>query len=228
MMQDANTRGEAGGVCARPPSRDETSESTRILFALLLTMTLSLFACGRKDEGAQEPGSQSSSRASSHSGKAEMSSKPAPVAQPDAIPQRGEIALAIEERLEGEATELNIAELLIGRELALHGFKLVAPEVSADYTLRGKLESVFHKRHVFEYKGAETLLEHQFRGWGRLVLTHVSSGESEIIEIPEQPGLVNGRNDLEDAKRDIRRLLATEFARRLVNGELLGHTELVA
>ncbi|MFQ5653226.1 MAG: hypothetical protein ACE5GW_00670 [Planctomycetota bacterium] len=152
---------------------------------------------------------------------------------------RGTFFVAITETLEGEPTEVNIAEHLITRTLLGHGLTPAPRRENARYLLEGTLTCAYHKELTFEFGDMKQLLEHQYKALFECSLTDTrpgaaageSSGEHtsgepdvEVLDFPEP--LINGRTDRKLARRDIRRRAATNICERMMNGRLLGRPEI--
>ncbi|MCA8959032.1 MAG: hypothetical protein KDC38_00905 [Planctomycetes bacterium] len=139
--------------------------------------------------------------------------------------ERGKFYIELTENLEGRVPEDEIAEFLITKQLLLHGFHRVDKKEEARFVITGSLEYTYHKELTFDYGGTSQHLEHQFKALAELTLTDTqAAADSELrdewFDFPE-PGLINGRTDRKDARRDIRRLAATKLSERIVNGKIL-------
>lgn len=143
--------------------------------------------------------------------------------------QRGTVFVQIEETLDGESTDFNISQLLLERRLLHHGFALAPEARSARYLLEGKVEARFYRQHTFDYQGASQHLEYQFEGTAHLTLTDTQAsageGEARTEEFQSAAPEIYGRTDMDDAKRDIRRKVATDISLQVVSGRLLGDAE---
>lgn len=147
--------------------------------------------------------------------------------------ERGTFYVSIEETLEGQATDPNIAELLVVRRLIQHGFQQASSEADARFVITGKVTCTYLQETRFEFEGQGVTLEHQFEGQLDCKLvdkkTPAPSGSedrfrTERFSFPEP--LVNGRNRIEDAERDIRRRVATILSSNIAGGEILGRPEI--
>ena len=140
---------------------------------------------------------------------------------------RGTISVSVAETIDGQPTEMNISQFLLEKAFLLHGFRL-APAAEARYRFEGTLACTFFQELTFDFQGASQLLEHQFHALfeGRLIDTGDPSmeGSGERVEeftFPEP--MMNGRTDLDLARRDIRRRAATLLVQRSLGGEILGN-----
>ncbi len=143
---------------------------------------------------------------------------------------RGTIAIVLAETLDGETTQVNIADLLITRSLLQHGYRL-APKGKARFLVEGTLTCTYFRHTTMTLGGVEQHLQHQWHA--RFDCTVTDRGEKgkrskepkiESFSFPEP--LMDGRRDPTAAKRDIRRRAATDMAMRLTRGELLGNPEI--
>ena len=128
---------------------------------------------------------------------------------------RGTVFIDIDETMDGEESDVNIAELLVGRSFLHHGFHF-APEETARYRVTGTLTCTYHQDLTIELAGVEQHLEHQ---WDSMMhITIEDRGEDlanrddptlTVYSFP-QP-LRNGRIEDAAARRDVRRRAATEM-----------------
>ncbi|MEM7263789.1 MAG: hypothetical protein AAF488_17505 [Planctomycetota bacterium] len=143
---------------------------------------------------------------------------------------RGTFYVSIEETLEGEKVDGNIANVLFTKQMLLHGFQLVGDAAKAQYKIVGKIEYAYHKQVTFDYGGTSQHLEHQYKALAEITLTDTKAPKDsdkgeEFFDVPE-PGMINGRTEKDDAKRDIRRYAATKLSKRIVQGKLLAQEHL--
>ncbi|MCI0651574.1 MAG: hypothetical protein L0Z55_06810 [Planctomycetes bacterium] len=144
--------------------------------------------------------------------------------------QRGTVHVAIEETLDGEPTEQNVATQLVTRALVLHGYTPVADPSQARFLIEGKNTSTFFQDLKFRVLGQETHLEFQYEGEMSATVTDTTlasgaAGRTETIEVPRER---YGRTDGELAERDIRRLVASSATIKLMRTKLLGDARVIA
>lgn len=140
---------------------------------------------------------------------------------------RGTVAIEVTETIDGEVPEMNISKFLLEKAFLLHGFRL-APKEEARYRFEGTLTCTFYQELTFDFQGASQLLEHQFHSIfeGRLVDSGdgtVADSEEKVEDLTWPEQLMNGRTDLDLARRDIRRRSATLLVQRVLGGEILGN-----
>jgi hypothetical protein len=133
--------------------------------------------------------------------------------------ERGTAHVDVSETLDGDPTEINITRLIIERGLSLHGFQLV-PRAEAQFLVEGTLTCDYFQDLTFEFKEAKQHLEHQYNGKFEGKLISVKDGRLQELSFP-QP-LMNGRTDLDMARRDIRRRSATIISETMLRGPILG------
>ncbi len=144
---------------------------------------------------------------------------------------RGTVFVSIDETLDGEATETNIAQILLTRALLQHGFHL-APRDEARYLVEGSLRCTYFQNLKLHLNGVDQHLEHQWHGNFECALTDRGENLSKldqplIVEYSFPEPLMNGRTDPELAKRDIRRRAATIMVKNLTGGSELGRPEII-
>jgi hypothetical protein len=137
---------------------------------------------------------------------------------------RGTVHVAIAETLDGIPTDTNIAQTLITRTLLHRGFHLASAE-EARYLVEGRLACTYHKELKMTFGEVQQLLEHQWLAEFTLTLTDRGPGgkgpeDSETFSFPEP--MRNGRTDPELARRDIRRRAATDMAKLIAKGRIVG------
>ena len=139
--------------------------------------------------------------------------------------ERGTFYLSVVETIEDEPTPRNITDQLVALELVLHGFERTEDRAKARYILEGTTTGRFFKDVVFEYAGQKQLLEKQYKGEFECVVTDTSrpADDPKRVEKIAIPTVKNGRTDDRLARRDLCRLLATDGARALISGSLLGN-----
>ncbi len=147
-----------------------------------------------------------------------------PEAPPKAVPAlvRGTAHVAVTETLDGDPTDLNITQLILERGLSLHGFELV-PRAEAQFIISGSLTCDYLQDLTFDFQGASQHLEHQYHGKFDGTLTSVADQRVQELSFPEP--LMNGRTDLELARRDIRRRAATLVSETMLRGPILGNRQ---
>jgi len=149
-------------------------------------------------------------------------SAPAPVRL-----DRGTIHVGIAETLDGVPTDTNIAQLLITRTLLHHGFHL-APASEARYRVEGRLTCTYHKELKMTLGEVEQLLEHQWLAEFALTVTDrgpEGKGPEDVESFSFPEPMRNGRTDPELARRDIRRRAATDMAKTIGRGRIIGDAE---
>ena len=145
--------------------------------------------------------------------------------------ERGTVFLSIEETLDGEVTETNIAQILLSRALLQHGFHLASRD-EARYLVMGSLLCTYFQDLKLHLNGVDQHLEHQWHANFECTLTDrgenlAKSDEPLVIDYSFPEPLMNGRTDPELAKRDIRRRSATIMAKNLTGGSELGQPEII-
>ncbi len=163
-------------------------------------------------------------------------SQPAGVSPGKSVPKvtpkvldRGTFYVEVKEVMDGESTTDHIAEFLFIKQMLLHGFTPVSTPEQARYTIKGEIECKYHKQVTFDFGGQSQHLEHQYKAFAQVTLTDNKAEEGseeseEYFDVPE-PGMINGRTEKDDAKRDIRRYAATKLSERLVAGKMLLNAE---
>lgn len=134
--------------------------------------------------------------------------------------------------LEAVPTDRNIAQELITRKMLLHGFHLVDSKEKARYVVEGTLKCKWNQLLTFKFREREEILEYQYEAEFLCSLTDTTvkddgddpakSMRVERVDIPFQK---NGRQKDELAKIDIRRLVGTTVAEKVVGGRLLGNKD---
>ena len=140
----------------------------------------------------------------------------------EAALRRARIKVDLSETLDGQETVINIADLIIRRTLALHGFDLV--EENYDFQVTGNLQCDYFQDLTFDFQGSSQHLEHQYHGRFTGALKDASGSNLQDLSFPEP--LMNGRTDLALAQKDIRRRAASLIGGRLVTGTALGNPEI--
>ncbi|MFN0058981.1 MAG: hypothetical protein ACKVX7_11035 [Planctomycetota bacterium] len=152
--------------------------------------------------------------------------------------KRGICFVSVREQLEGAQPDgLNVSQHLLERQMLQHGFQLAKSKDDARFVLDGDANyTYFQELTMTTPDGRKQTIEHQYHGEFLLTLTDreapkpsgkkTGSGEIEEdpgVEVFEIPKFMNGRNDRELAKRDIRRSVATLMCKKLILGRLLGN-----
>ncbi len=137
----------------------------------------------------------------------------------EAALKRARVKVELSETLDGKDTPVNIADLIIRRTLALHGFELV--EENFEYQVTGDLQCDYFQDLTFDFQGSSQHLEHQYHGRFTGALKTAEGKDLQDLSFPEP--LMNGRTDLALAQKDIRRRAATLIGGRLVTGGTLGN-----
>ena len=221
-VEDGPVENTASARRSNPIRGARTLGGALLLVALLLPILLT--GCpGPTDNSGEGGANASSGGAGTNSSRASSDRKTL---------RRGSIWVEITETLDDQPTSLNIAQVLLSRSLAYHGFEVVpgAEKEKARYHLTGELDCDFHHLLTFEMAGNVRELEHQWKAEFELTLldrgASLSSADddrTEVLSFPEP--MINGRSDPKDAEKDIRRKASTDMARRLSRGKILGVPE---